>query len=73
MYLCTRKYKHVTYMIKKVNGHVVKCYRCSSEWQFDESDVQEKECSYGLVSYAGETYMKRYIVCPKCGDELEVR
>ena len=58
-------------MVHIVNN-VVKCYRCSSFIQYDDSDIIEAEQSYGVASYAGETYKAKLIICPKCGNKLEI-
>lgn len=58
-------------MVKTVNN-VVKCYRCSSFIQYDESDINEEKYSYGLGPYAGQTYKAKIIVCPKCGNKIEI-
>jgi hypothetical protein len=40
--------------------------------KYDDTDIEKKECSYGVQSYAGETYMGKFITCPQCGDRIEV-
>lgn len=67
------KYKIYSVMVRKIKGNVVKCYRCGSMLKYDDTDIEEKECSYGVQSYAGETYMGKFITCPQCGDRIEVR
>ena len=64
--------KIYTVMVKKIKGNVVKCYRCGSMLKYDDADIEKKECSYGVQSYAGETYIGKFITCPQCGDRIEV-
>ena len=59
-------------MVRKIKGNVVKCYRCGSMLKYDDTDIEKRECSYGVQSYAGETYMGKFITCPQCGDKIEV-
>ncbi len=59
-------------MAKVLGKNVVKCYRCSQYIEYGASDIEEKECSYGVQSYAGETYMGKFITCPSCGSKIEV-
>ena len=59
-------------MVKKLDGNIVKCSRCRSYLEYSASDIEEKECSYGVQSYAGETYMGKFITCPSCGSKIEV-
>ena len=59
-------------MAKVLGKNVVKCYRCSQYIEYGASDIEEKECSYGVQSYAGETYMGKFIICPNCGNNIEV-
>lgn len=56
----------------KVINNVVKCYGCGSYIKYDESDINTEERSYGVMSYAGETYKAKVIICPKCGKKIEV-
>ena len=59
-------------MVKKLEGNIVKCSKCRSYLEYRTSDIEEKECSYGVQSYAGETYMGKFITCPSCGNKIEV-
>ena len=59
-------------MAKVLGKNVVKCYKCSQYIEYGASDIEEKECSYGVQSYAGETYMGKFITCPSCGNKIEV-
>lgn len=52
--------------------NVVKCHRCSSYIKYEPSEIEEKERTYSVQSYAGETYVAKLITCPKCGDKIEV-
>lgn len=56
----------------KVINNVVKCYGCGSYIKYNESDINTEERGYGVMSYAGETYTAKIIVCPKCGKKIEV-
>lgn len=58
-------------MVKVVNN-VVKCPHCSVYVEYDESDIKTEEMSYGVMTYAGETYIAKIITCPKCGRKIEV-
>lgn len=59
-------------MIKKLTGNIIKCHSCSSYLSYDASDIETKECSYGVQSYAGETYIGKFIVCPVCNNKIEI-
>ena len=56
----------------RVINNVVKCYDCGSYVKYNESDIKTEERSYGVMSYAGETYMAKIITCPKCGRKIEI-
>lgn len=56
----------------KIINNVVKCYGCGSYVKYDESDIKTEERGYGVGTYAGETYMAKVIICPKCGKKIEV-
>ena len=56
----------------KVINNVVKCYGCGSYIKYNESDINTEERCYGIMSYVGETYKAKVIVCPKCGKKIEV-
>ena len=56
----------------KVINNVVKCYGCGSYIKYSESDINTEERCYGVMSYAGEIYRAKVIVCPKCGKKIEV-
>ena len=58
-------------MVKVVNN-VVKCLHCSAYVEYDESDIKTEYRSYGVMTYAGETYIAKIITCPKCGRKIEV-
>lgn len=51
---------------------MVKCVCCGSYITYSDSDVKTEERGYGVMTYAGETYMAKLIRCPKCGQEIEV-
>lgn len=72
MYLCTRKCKNNKCMAKVLGKNVVKCYGCSQYIEYGASDITTKECSYGIGTYNGETYMGKFITCPSCGKKIEV-
>jgi hypothetical protein len=59
-------------MVKVLIGNIIRCSRCKCHLEYTASDIQEKECSYGVQSYAGETYMGKFIICPSCGNKIEV-
>ncbi len=59
-------------MAKVLGKNVVKCYGCSQYIEYGASDIVEKECSYGVGTYNGETYMGKFIICPNCGKKIEV-
>lgn len=59
-------------MVKLLKGNVVKCQECGQYLKYDLSDVEERECSYGVQTYAGETYIGKFITCPMCGAKIEV-
>ena len=59
-------------MAKVYEGNIVKCSCCSSYIEYDDSDIIREERGYGVMSYAGETYMAKIIICPKCGKKIEV-
>ena len=54
-------------MVKVFGENVEKCYRCRMFIEYDEADIEEKECSYD-----GETYVGNFINCPSCGHKIEV-
>lgn len=56
----------------KVINNVVKCPHCSAYVKYDESDIKTEERSYGVMTYAGETYIAKIITCPKCGRKIEL-
>ena len=59
-------------MVKVLGKNIVKCSRCRSYLEYTASDIEEKECSYGVQSYAGETYMGKFITCPNCMNKIEI-
>ena len=59
-------------MAKKLEGNITKCSRCGSYIEYGPSDIEEKECGYGVQSYAGETYIGKFITCPNCLKKIEV-
>ena len=58
-------------MIEELKGQITNCPQCRIYIRFDDTDVHFKERSYGVATYAGETYMAKLITCPKCGKEIE--
>ena len=59
-------------MIDIYSGNMVKCVCCGSYITYSDSDVKTEERGYGVMSYAGETYMAKLIRCPKCNNDIEV-
>lgn len=59
-------------MIKILKGNITKCSSCDTYLKYEPEDVKTEECSYGLVSYQGETYTLKYVICPKCKRKIEV-
>ena len=59
-------------MAKVYEGNIVKCPHCNVFVEYDESDISREERDYGVGTYAGETYMAKIIICPKCGKKIEV-
>ena len=59
-------------MVEKIDFGLVKCNKCSSLLRYTKSDIEERECAYGVQSYAGETYIGLFITCPQCGNKIEV-
>lgn len=59
-------------MVKVVNGNITKCHNCCSYLEFNKEDIETKEMSYGVQTYAGETYIGKLVTCPKCGNKIEV-
>lgn len=57
--------------MKVLKGSVEKC-ECGSILRYNESDIKKVEMSYGLGTYAGETYIAKIITCPVCGRKIEV-
>ena len=53
-------------------NNVTKCYTCGSYVQYDPSDIETEEMSYGVGTYQGETYMGKTVKCPKCGRKIEI-
>jgi transcription elongation factor Elf1 len=58
--------------MSKIVDNIIKCHGCGSYIQYESSDITEKEMSYGVQSYAGETYIAKIITCPKCGKKIEI-
>ena len=54
------------------NKNITICRGCHSYIEYDDKDITEVERSYGVQSYAGETYMAKMIVCPNCNRKIEV-
>lgn len=59
-------------MVKILDNNITKCDKCRSYLEYDKSDIETKEMSYGVGTYYGETYMGKLITCPKCGNKIEV-
>lgn len=59
-------------MTEVYKGKIEKCSHCGAFVTYSESDIVMKEKGYGVMTYAGETYMAKTITCPKCGKEIEV-
>ena len=55
-------------MIKEVEMPTVYCANCAHHWQYEDEDIREGTAQI----YSGEEYKVHYIVCPKCGNHLEV-
>lgn len=58
--------------MKVLGKNVIKCHNCGSYLEYDEADIETKEVCYSVQTYAGETYMGKFITCPKCGNKIEV-
>ena len=59
-------------MARVLGSNTTKCYNCGSYIEYDDSDIETKEMSYGVGTYNGETYMGKLVTCPKCGNKIEV-
>ena len=59
-------------MAKVLGKNVVKCIWCNSYLEYEASDIEEKELSYSVGTYNGETYMAKLITCPNCKRKIEV-
>ena len=59
-------------MARKLEGNVVKCPHCASILEYDESEIITRECTYTVQTYAGETYLGKFIICPQCKREIEI-
>ena len=59
-------------MVKILGSNTTKCHTCGSHLEFDDSDIETREMSYGVGTYNGETYMGKFITCPRCGNKIEV-
>lgn len=59
-------------MAKVYDGKIVKCPHCGKYIEYSSNDIYTRVQSYGLVSYAGETYNAHFITCPNCKREIEV-
>lgn len=64
--------KKIVTMVKVLNKNIARCSRCNCLLEYNASDIEEKECGYGVQSYAGETYIGKFITCPNCGNKFEV-
>lgn len=55
-------------MVVEVETPITRCANCSRYWQYEEEDIHK-----GIQQiYPGEEYTVHYIVCPRCGNHLEV-
>ena len=59
-------------MVKVYKGNITKCSCCGAFVTYSDSDIVMKEKGYGVMTYAGETYMAKTITCPKCNNEIEL-
>ncbi len=58
--------------MEKIVNNVVKCHNCSSYIEYEPEDIKTEERSYGVMTYANDTYTAKFVVCPKCGKKVEV-
>jgi DNA-directed RNA polymerase subunit RPC12/RpoP len=59
-------------MVTVYNGNIVKCPYCGTYLEYSGSDILEEERGYGVGTYAGETYMAQYIICPHCNKKVDL-
>jgi hypothetical protein len=55
-------------MILEIKTNITKCYNCITVWTFDTVDLKVRE----YTDYTGGKYESHFIICPKCGNKLEV-
>lgn len=55
-------------MIIAVTLKTVKCYNCSTVWQYDDEDIQESVIYDPRHGEVKNTFIK----CPKCGNVLDI-
>ena len=56
-------------MITRIpKGLIVRCCNCATDWMYEKSDVRRKE----EINIYSEKVTHDYIVCPRCGNHLEV-
>ena len=59
-------------MARIYEGNITKCYGCNSYIEYSKSDIFTETRGYTVGNYAGETYLAKYIICPKCGRKIEI-
>lgn len=59
-------------MASVYKGNIVKCPHCSAYIKYQDKDISTEERGYGVMTYAGETYMAKIIICPNCGKKIEL-
>ena len=57
-------------MARVYNGNITKCYNCNAFVEYEDSDIYKVEKSYGVMDYPA--YMAKIIICPKCGNKIEI-
>lgn len=59
-------------VLKRGNPMQTKCKECKSELQYEYSDIK-KDIRYEIGYCGDHEYTYKYIKCPICGEEVDVR
>lgn len=57
--------------MKVLRGNICECC-CGAFLQYDDNDITKVEKSYGVGTYADETYIAKMITCPICLRKIEI-